>query len=65
MMNESAINVLVLCESCGHGAPFHAGDGCQQNRCPCSMTREAIVDDALERARIEMREQWTRWGAAT
>ena len=49
---------LVLCESCGHGATVHAGDGCSSPRCNCESTRETIVAEALQIAKREIHDAY-------
>jgi hypothetical protein len=53
---RSAIESLVLCESCTHGIGSHDGRGCSQ--CRCALTRELVVEQALSAARDEIKELW-------
>jgi len=49
---------LIVCKACNHGATLHRGAGCEFPRCSCHGTQQNVVDDALEDAREEMRQQW-------
>jgi hypothetical protein len=60
MLDETAMNALLLCATCDHGAPQHDTHGCRSLRCTCRATRQSIVDDAVENARLELHEQSQR-----
>jgi|GEM_PF-2308212 len=60
MLDETAMNALLLCVTCGHGAPQHDAEGCGSVNCPCRATRHAIVEDAIEHARLDIYEQSQR-----
>jgi hypothetical protein len=59
---RSAIESLVLCESCAHGVAWHDAGGCSD--CRCSLTREAVIEVALASARDEIRHQWGAGGGS-
>jgi hypothetical protein len=47
---------LLLCVTCEHPAFNHNGSGCDS--CQCKNTLEDVIEDGLEAARQEVREQW-------
>ncbi len=55
---KSALDNLLLCERCSHGAPFHEPSGCNVARCQCRLSRGAIVEDALRLAAEDIRQTW-------
>jgi len=56
---------LLLCATCDHPAYNHNGSGCES--CLCKNTLEHVIEDGLDAARQEMRQQWAspnrRWAA--
>lgn len=49
---------LLMCEACGHGAIVHDPSGCGAVACRCRKPMTALVDDALEAARGDIRRDW-------
>lgn len=50
----TAMPDLVVCEFCDHGAMFHTGSGCEVPSCRCIMTRQRLVEEVVEKTRVEI-----------
>lgn len=49
---------LLSCHDCRHGAVSHETTGCTYSNCDCKRTLPALIEEALEAARVEMRREW-------
>lgn len=49
---------LVTCNACSHGAILHEPGGCSAPACRCTMSLSALIEEALEAAKVDIRRDW-------
>lgn len=49
---------LLLCEACRHGATGHVATGCEVANCPCPITGDRIVENAIRTVTDEIQKQY-------
>jgi len=49
---------LVTCTVCTHGATLHEAGGCTVPLCACAWTREQVIDETVELAKVDISNAW-------
>jgi hypothetical protein len=57
-MGDDVLVKLLACDSCIHPIGVHDGKGCSHRNCPCTFTKEDVLESNISIATREYRSQF-------
>ena len=56
---ETLFRLLITCHACQHGVIAHEPSGCTSIRCPCELSRHALIDAEVDFCKRDIHQAWT------